>query len=123
MILLLNSFATETVLRYPSVVTIGIFVIAALVGWGVYKNIIARLKDDVAQHTKDIIGLKIWGETELAKAVKQRADGYVTKEMFVEVVRELRSKLDDVNIVELNSRLARIETMVEQLLENRKHEI
>lgn len=117
--MLLNSFATETILRYPSVVTIGIFAIAGLVGWGVYKNIIARLKDDVAQHTKDIVSLKIWGETELAKAVKQRADGYVTKEMFIEVVRELRSKLEDVNIIELNSRLARIETMVEQLLENR----
>ena len=43
---------------WPSPWTILSALVAAAVGYGVYKNIITRLLQDVEKHTKEIHGLK-----------------------------------------------------------------
>jgi hypothetical protein len=114
-LLMASTFATETIFRWPSVITMFLAIAGILVGWGVYKSIISQLRIDVTQHTKDIAELRKWGENAIVKAKKEREETLVSKDVFVEVINEFRRRMDEVNIIELNSRLARIEAQLDSI--------
>jgi hypothetical protein len=109
---MLNSFSTETILRYPSIITLTIFVVGALIGWGIYKNIIARLREDVTQHSADIHGLREWGEARIAEAVAERNELFVRKELFEHYMQEMKRRLDTLDAMEIGAQLAEIKAML-----------
>jgi hypothetical protein len=121
---ILNTFATETILRYPSIVTIGIFAVGSLVAWGVYKNIIARLREDVEIHTRDIHELREWGEARLAEAVTERNELFVRKDLFEHYMQEMNRRLDTLDAMEIGAQLAEIKAMLVAIKEqiNQKRE-
>jgi hypothetical protein len=109
---MLNSFSTETILRYPSIITLTIFVVGALIGWGIYKNIIARLREDVTQHSADIHSLREWGEARIAEAVAERNELFVRKELFEHYMQEMKRRLDTLDAMEIGAQLAEIKAML-----------
>lgn len=109
---ILNTFATETILRYPSIVTIGIFAVGSLVAWGVYKNIIARLREDVEIHTRDIHELREWGAAEIAKAIAERNEKFVRKDVYTQCMGDINRRLDALDALEIGAQLAEIKAML-----------
>ncbi len=99
----------------PSPWTIIAFVFSFGVQYGVYKHVIARLVKDVERLDKDVKELRTWGEQELDKAVETRNTHFIRREVFNECTTDIRRRLDEVNTIDINSRLARIEAMLDQI--------
>jgi len=119
--ILLNTFAEETILRYPSIVTLALFVIGAIIAIGVYKSIISRLLLDVEKHTEDIHELKDWGEQEIADAKRERELYYVRKDVFNQCLEGINRRLDAFDALEIGAQLAEIKTLLMALKEQLKN--
>lgn len=106
---------------WPSPWTILSALVAAAVGYGVYKNIIARLIQDVEKHTKEIHGLKEWGENELEKALKDRNDNFVRLDLFKQCMGEFSRRMDAYDALKIGAQLAEIKAMLVGLKEQLKN--
>ena len=93
---------------------VGLMKLAIIIaGWAVtYGRLIQKIK-----HLEDEVkALRHWGESEFTKQDDYLDKHYVTNDKFNECTSEIKRRLDEVNVIELNSRLARIEAMLEQLI-------
>lgn len=75
-------------------------------------NQMERRQDEVDNNVK---ALKIWGESEIAKQVAYRETHFVNKEVLNQCLIDITRRLDEVNTIELNSRLSRIEAQLDQI--------
>jgi hypothetical protein len=86
---------------------------AATYGKFVQKiNQMEKRQDEVDNNVK---ALKIWGESEIAKQVAYRETHFVNKEVLNQCLIDITRRLDEVNTIELNSRLSRIEAQLDQI--------
>ena len=114
---------TDSVLQFPSIITIIGFIAAA---GGFYRYIQLtnkRLEDDIAglrtQHATmltELKELKIWGETQVAVRTAFNESHYLSIERFNECMIDVKRRLDDFDAIGLSARLARIEALLEQLI-------
>lgn len=90
-----------------------------LIGGGiVYGKLVQKgnnTEKDVVSIKSDVRALKTWGEIEIAKAIADRNDNFIRKDVFNECIADVKRRLDDVNTIEINSRLSRIEAMLDQI--------
>lgn len=63
----------------------------------------------------DVKAVRVWGESEIAKQVAYREMHLVNKEVLNQCLADITRRLDEVNIIELNSRLSRIEAQLDQI--------
>lgn len=63
----------------------------------------------------DLKALRVWGESEIAKQVAYREMHLVNKEVLNQCLADITRRLDEVNTIELNSRLSRIEAQLDQI--------
>lgn len=93
--------------------------LALFVGGGIaYGKLVQKnnkTEEDVKTVKADMKELRRWGEDEIAKQVSYRESHYVTTERFNECTADIKRRLDEVNTIEINSRLARIEAMLDQI--------
>jgi len=82
------------------------------VAWGVYKNIIARLREDVEIHTHDIHELREWGAAEIAKAVAERNEKFVRNDIYAQCMGDINRRLDALDALEIGAQLAEIKAML-----------
>ena len=75
-------------------------------------NQMEKRQDEVDNNVK---ALKIWGESEIAKQIAYRETHLVNKEVLNQCLADITRRLDEVNIIELNSRLSRIEAQLDQI--------
>jgi hypothetical protein len=75
-------------------------------------NQMEKRQDEVDNNVK---ALKIWGESEIAKQVAYRETHFVNKEVLNQCLIDITRRLDEVNTIELNSRLSRIEAQLDQI--------
>jgi signal recognition particle GTPase len=96
-----------------------IILATTLLGWAVtygkFCQKVNQIDKDVTRVDTEINELHRWGENEIVKAKKEREEALVSKDVFVEVINEFRRRIDEVNIIELNSRLARIEAQLDSI--------
>ena len=90
-----------------------------IVGWAVtYGRLVQKIRDlerRIDRIDSDVAALRVWGESEIAKQVAYRDTHYVTQDRFNECTSDIKRRLDEVNTIEINSRLARIEAMLDQI--------
>jgi len=75
-------------------------------------NQMEKRQDEVDNNVK---ALKIWGESEIAKQIAYRETHLVNKEVLNQCLIDITRRLDEVNTIELNSRLSRIEAQLDQI--------
>jgi hypothetical protein len=90
-----------------------------IVGWAAtYGKLVQKITEiDKRQDSlyTDMKALRKWGENEVQRQVCYRDSHYVTLDRFNECVAEIKRRLDEVNTIEINSRLSRIEAMLDQI--------
>jgi hypothetical protein len=90
-----------------------------IVGWAaMYGKLVQKITEiDKRQDSlyTDMKALRKWGENEVQRQVCYRDSHYVTSDRFNECVAEIKRRLDEVNTIEINSRLSRIEAMLDQI--------
>ena len=90
-----------------------------LLGWAAtYGKLCQKLNElERRQDTldSDVKATRVWGESEIAKQVAYREMHLVNKEVLNQCLIDITRRLDEVNTVELNSRLARIEAQLDQI--------
>ena len=75
-------------------------------------NQMEKRQDEVDNNVK---ALKIWGESEIAKQIAYRETHFVNKDVLNQCLADITRRLDEVNTIELNSRLSRIEALLDQI--------
>lgn len=63
----------------------------------------------------DVKAVRVWGESEIAKQNAYRETHFVNKEVLNQCLIDINRRLDEVNTIELNSRLSRIEAQLDQI--------
>ena len=103
----------------PNGWTILMFIVAAAVGWGTYKTIIARLVRDfdelaetVERHIEDTIKKR---EEAISEAKRWGCANFVTKENYEPRHSELERRVADLNTVDWSARLTAIEVDMKHL--------
>lgn len=90
-----------------------------LVGWVyVLGTLTQRLKHVEEKSDKlenAVEQLDHWGRVEIANQVDYRDKHFVSMDRFNECTSDIKRRLDEVNTIEINSRLARIEAMLDQI--------
>ncbi len=90
-----------------------------LLGWAAtYGKLCQKLNElERRQDTldSDVKATRVWGESEIAKQVAYREMHLVNKEVLNQCLADITRRLDEVNIIELNSRLSRIEAQLDQI--------
>ena len=90
-----------------------------LLGWAAtYGKLCQKLNElERRQDTldSDVKATRVWGESEIAKQVAYREMHLVNKEVLNQCLIDITRRLDEVNIIELNSRLSRIEAQLDQI--------
>ena len=90
-----------------------------LVGGGVaYGKLVQKnntTDSDVKALKGDVNALRVWGESEIAKQVAYRETHFVNKDVLNQCLIDITRRLDEVNTIELNSRLSRIEAQLDQI--------
>ena len=90
-----------------------------LLGWAAtYGKLCQKLNElERRQDTldSDVKATRVWGESEIAKQVAYRETHFVNKEVLNQCLADITRRLDEVNIIELNSRLSRIEAQLDQI--------
>ena len=90
-----------------------------LLGWaatyGKFCQKINQMEKRQDQVDADLKALRVWGESEIAKQVAYREMHLVNKEVLNQCLIDITRRLDEVNIIELNSRLSRIEAQLDQI--------
>ena len=93
--------------------------LALIVGGGIaYGKLVQKnnkTEEDVTSIKADMKELRKWVECEISKQVSYRESHYVTTERFNECTSDIKRRLDEVNTIDINSRLARIEAMLDQI--------
>jgi len=90
-----------------------------LLGWaatyGKLCQKINQMEKRQDQVDADLKALRVWGESEIAKQVAYRETHFVNKEVLNQCLIDITRRLDEVNTIELNSRLSRIEAQLDQI--------
>jgi len=90
-----------------------------LLGWAAtYGKICQKINQIEARQAEldaDVKAIKVWGESEIAKQVAYRETHFVNKEVLNQRLIDITRRLDEVNTIELNSRLSRIEAQLDQI--------
>lgn len=90
-----------------------------LLGWAAtYGKLCQKLNElERRQDTldSDVKATRVWGESEIAKQIAYRETHLVNKEVLNQCLADITRRLDEVNIIELNSRLSRIEAQLDQI--------
>ena len=90
-----------------------------LIGWAVtYGKLcqkINQMEKRQDQVDADLKALRVWGESEIAKQIAYRETHFVNKEVLNQCLIDITRRLDEVNTIELNSRLSRIEAQLDQI--------
>ena len=90
-----------------------------LLGWaatyGKFCQKINQMEKRQDQVDADLKALRVWGESEIAKQVAYRETHFVNKEVLNQCLFDITRRLDEVNTIELNSRLSRIEAQLDQI--------
>jgi hypothetical protein len=90
-----------------------------LLGWATtYGKIYQKINQIEARQAEldaDVKAIKVWGESEIAKQVAYRETHFVNKEVLNQCLIDITRRLDEVNTIELNSRLSRIEAQLDQI--------
>ena len=90
-----------------------------LLGWAAtYGKLCQKLNElERRQDTldSDVKATRVWGESEIAKQVAYREMHLVNKEVLNQCLIDITGRLDEVNTIELNSRLSRIEAQLDQI--------
>lgn len=90
-----------------------------LLGWattyGKFVQKINQMEKRQNEVDNNVKALKIWGESEIAKQVAYRETHFVNKEVLNQCLIDITRRLDEVNTIELNSRLSRIEAQLDQI--------
>ena len=90
-----------------------------LLGWAAtYGKLCQKLNElERRQDTldSDVKATRVWGESEIAKQIAYRDTHLVNKEVLNQCLADITRRLDEVNIIELNSRLSRIEAQLDQI--------
>lgn len=96
-----------------------------LVGGGVaYGRLVQKnntTDSDVNALKGDVKALRVWGESELDKAVADRNDNFVRKDVFSQCLLEINRRLDAFDALEIGSQLAEIKAMLIALKEQLKN--
>lgn len=75
-----------------------------------------KVDDEIQNEVKD---LHQWGMNSIAERADYNEKHYLTIERFDEAITSIRRRLDEIKILDLSRRLARIEGLLEQLLRER----
>jgi len=90
-----------------------------MLGWAAtYGKLCQKLNElERRQDTldSDVKATRVWGESEIAKQIAYRETHLVNKEVLNQCLADITRRLDEVNIIELNSRLSRIEAQLDQI--------
>ena len=90
-----------------------------LLGWAAtYGKLCQKLNElERRQDTldSDVKATRVWGESEIAKQIAYRETHFVNKEVLNQCLADITRRLDEVNTIELNSRLSRIEAQLDQI--------
>jgi len=90
-----------------------------LLGWaatyGKFVQKINQMEKRQDQVDADLKALRVWGESEIAKQIAYRETHFVNKEVLNQCLADITRRLDEVNTIELNSRLSRIEAQLDQI--------
>jgi hypothetical protein len=90
-----------------------------LIGWAVtYGKLcqkINQMEKRQDQVDADLKALRVWGESEIAKQIAYRETHFVNKDVLNQCLIDITRRLDEVNTIELNSRLSRIEAQLDQI--------
>ena len=90
-----------------------------LLGWAAtYGKICQKINQIEARQAEldaDVKAIKVWGESEITKQVAYRETHFVNKEVLNQCLIDITRRLDEVNTIELNSRLSRIEAQLDQI--------
>ena len=90
-----------------------------LLGWAAtYGKLCQKLNElERRQDTldSDVKATRAWGESEIAKQIAYRETHLVNKEVLNQRLIDITRRLDEVNTIELNSRLSRIEAQLDQI--------
>jgi hypothetical protein len=77
---------------------------------------VVKLDADVQSKDVDIQAVRDWGMAEIQRQVEYREGHYLTIERFNECQGFTAQKLDEIRMMDLPTRMARIETQNEQIM-------
>jgi len=90
-----------------------------LLGWAAtYGKFVQKINQiDKRQNEvdNDVKALRVWGDAEIAKQIAYRETHFVNKDVLNQCLIDITRRLDEVNTIELNSRLSRIEAQLDQI--------
>jgi hypothetical protein len=96
-------------------ITIAIVLLGWAATYGKFCQKINQMEKRQDEVDNNVKALKIWGESEIAKQIAYRETHLVNKEVLNQCLADITRRLDEVNIIELNSRLSRIEAQLDQI--------
>ncbi len=125
-----NSFQTETIFRYPSIVTIGLFIATGAIGYGGYKAVIAQLRKDFDEHRKEyaketevLTGMITHVDERLTRVADERRlynqEHFVDRREHNSDMSEIKRRLDVLDSMEISAQLAEIKAMLKVALKDK----
>lgn len=125
-----SSFQTETIFRYPSIVTIGLFLVTGAIGYGGYKAIVAQLRKDFDEHRKEyaketesLTKMITHVDARLTRIADERRlyneEHFVSQRQHCNDMDELKRRLQAIDDLEISAQLAEIKAMLKVALQDR----
>ena len=96
-------------------ISLGLILLGWAATYGKFCQKINQMEKRQDQVDADLKALRVWGESEIAKQIAYRETHFVNKEVLSQCLADITRRLDEVNIIELNSRLSRIEAQLDQI--------
>lgn len=100
------------------VMAIANFLSLVLGGGVIYGKLAQKNKEiekDIFEAEKEIKAIKHWGESEIERVLSEGNKLFIRKDVFNECILDIKRRLDEVNTIDINSRLARIEAMLDNI--------
>ena len=102
-----------------------ITIVVMVTGWAMtYGKLCQKLNDLERRQEKvdvDIEHLRLWGETEIGKAVAERNESFVRKDLCTQCVNSIVRRIDALDALEIGAQLAEIKAMLVALKEQLKN--
>ena len=96
-------------------ISLGLIMLGWAATYGKFVQKINQIDKRQNEVDNDVKALKIWGESEIAKQIAYRETHFVNKDVLNQCLIDITRRLDEVNTIELNSRLSRIEAQLDQI--------
>ena len=102
-----------------------ITIVVMVIGWAMtYGKLCQKLNELERRQDKvdvDIEYLRLWGEAEISKAVTERNECFVRKDVCTQCMNAITRRLDALDALEIGAQLAEIKAMLIALKEQLKN--